>query len=648
MMQPPLCYPPAPRADQVDSYDGMPVADPYRWLEDGTSAQVQAWLGAQQDLAEAYLGGLPAHSAILSRLQAIWAAMSAAQWPADSTPGADAGVVGTAPSPDGALLAYGLALPGQAVQTWRIRDMAGGHDLPDELINVVPGAIFWANDGRGFFYSAAEQAGPDGAALRGCVLCYHRVGTPQPADRLVYAHPELGWSVRAALSDDGSWLVAHAWPGSDVRTLLFAQEQGVPEAPLVPLVRELAAGYQFIGSAGRRLWFLSDAPEAPRGRLVAIDPQRPARGAWQVVEAPDGVVFRQALVCGERLVVLALIDASPTLLIYDSSGQPVGSVATPGIGTIDLATSASPGGCLLYSFSSTARPPAWYQVDPSSGRSEFVAAAPLAWDPNTYLVERSWYQSRDGTAIPIFLSYRRGLWRDGDRPTVLQVYGGFGEVNTPVFVPEALAWMELGGIWAQPCLRGGGEYGRLWQLAAAGRRRQVAIDDALAGAEWLIAQGLTCPGQLAIVGRSHGGMTAGACVAQRPGLFGAAIVEAGVLDLLRFDQLGAGAIWRPEYGWPASPGDARALQACSPLHRLRHGTVYPATLVLTAPDDQWVAPAHSYKFAAALQATQCGTAPALLYQTPGAGHGPRSALTMLAAKASWLAFLCRALDIDLC
>jgi prolyl oligopeptidase len=515
--------------------------------------------------------------------------------------------------PTSRLLAYAQTEPGTAAQTWRIRDQVTHTDLPDILTHVAPESVRWLPDSTGLIYSRVLET--TYAALYGCDLRYHHLGTAQQADRVLYAGPTPGWSVRSALSDDGAYLVFIAWPDTELQcTVLILPTADLTATPQ-PLFAEMDGDYHLVGGDAGRLWFLRSAADTPCGALLGVAPTSPAQ-AMKTIFPPADVVLQQAVVVAGHVVAAALHNAAPVLLIYTAAGQLRAEIPSPSGGAI-TALGQDDSGALLVVAAAPARPPTLYRADMLHPERCMPLDPPPDWPPEDFVSERHWCTSRDGTPIPIWLSYRRDLTPNGAHPTILEVYGGFGEPATPDFSLECLRWMQAGGIWARPCVRGGGDFGRRWHLAAAGGRQQRTIDDTLAAAEWLINSGWTAQAHLGITGRSHGGLIAAACLVRRPGLFGAALLESALLDLVHFDQLGAGAIWRSEYGDPRDPAVMQRLQKIAPLSGIRPGTAYPATLIISAERDDWVDPCHSAHFFCRVTTCPSRPSPYLPLDLPG-------------------------------
>jgi prolyl oligopeptidase len=660
-------YPHAPISDQVDVYNGVSVADPYRPLESTDAPETRAWIEAENRLTDDYLASVPQRDAIRKRLTALWdyerfgipvrkggryfltrndglqnqpvlytmrSADAEPQVLLDPNRLSEDGtiaLVGWSPSEDGRLLAYALSSGGSDWNEWRVRDVETGRDLDDRLEWVKFSGASWTADGRGFFYSRYDAPDPAGILADANYfqkLFYHRLGTAQVEDALIYERPdEKEWGFDGSVTEDGRYLIIHVWIGTENKNRVFYKVLGDPGARVVELLDDGDAAYRFIGNDGPLFRFRTDL-DAPRGRVIEIDTRRPGRADW-VERIPEGAeTLQEAREVGGRLVVHYLKDAHSVIRIYDPDGRLRGEVALPGLGTADGFSGRADDPETFYSFTSFTTPLTIYRYDVETGESRIFKAPRVDFEPEAYESHLIFYPGKDGVRVPMFLTYRKGLLRDGENPTLLEGYGGFNIPMTPFFSAADLVWMEMGGIYAMPCLRGGGEYGQEWHEAGMKLRKQNVFDDFIAAAEWLIDGGYTKSSRLGISGGSNGGLLVGACLVQHPDLFGAAMPAVGVLDMLRFDKFTIGWAWVSDYGSPDVPEEFAALRAYSPLHNIRPGTAYPPTLITTGDHDDRVVPAHSFKFAAALQAAQAGPAPILIRVETRAGHG--------AGKPTWM------------
>jgi prolyl oligopeptidase len=685
-------YPPAPRGSVVDDYHGTTVADPYRSLEELDAPATRAWLGAEAELTEAYLAAIPERERIRARLAALYdfervgipfreggryfftsnsgrqeqsvlytvSALGETPQVALDPNALDGGshpvVIGYTASRDGGLLAYGISAGGSDWTEWRVRDLGTGHDLPDVLRFTKYYLPVFTLDGKGLYYSAvpapragAELSTPD----LGNALYYHALGTEAAADRRVLAdgaHPD--WQYEPHLTPDGRWLVVLAGEGQvgdRGREDVYLIDVTAAATTAVPIALGFEAAFLYVGADAGRLYFLTSL-DAPSGRVVAIDPQHPARANWREVipEGSDAIDLggRGVTLVGHRLFVRTVHEAHSRVLIYALDGTPRGEVMLPGAGTAAGFDGYPADHDTFYAYSDLVTPATVYRYDLESGRSSVFHAPKTAFDPATFEQRQLFYRGRDGTRIPLYLAYRRGLKLDERHPLILYGYGGFGISSLPSFTPGRIAWMEMGGVFALANIRGGGEHGEAWHRQGMRTHKQVVFDDFIAAAEWLIAERYTSRQRLAIHGRSNGGLLVGACITQRPELFAAAIVQVGVLDMLRFNLFGQGAGWEGEYGSPQDATDFAALYAYSPVHNVHSGTRYPATLIITGDHDTRVMPMHSFKFAAALQAAQAAAAPVLLSVDLSSGHGGSETVTQaIAQSADIYAFLARNLGM---
>jgi prolyl oligopeptidase len=662
-----LTYPQARRSDQVDDYHGVKVADPYRWLEDTDSTETHAWVEAENKITFGYLEQIPYRQAIRDRLTKLWnyerfttpsqyggryffqhntglqqqnVLLVAESLNAEprvlldpntlSTDGTVA-LAGEAISDDGKLMAYGLAASGSDWNEWRVRDIDTGKDLSDDLKWVKFSGASWTKDNKGFFYSRYEE--PKGASMRDTnyfqKLYYHRLGTPQSEDKLIYERPdnkEMGFG--GAVTDDGHYLTIHVWEGTSPKNRLYYKDLTQPDSPVIKLLDDFDAQYVFIDNDGPVFWFQTDL-DAPRGRLIAIDTRHPERANWKTLVAQGADKLEAANVVDNLFLLSYLKDARTEVRVHDLTGAFLRNVDLPGIGTAGGFAGKRHDKETFYAFTSFTAPATVYRYDPQAGKSTVFREPKVDFDPTRYETKQVFYHSKDGTRVPMFLTYKKGIKLDGQNPTLLYAYGGFDISLTPFFSVPNVVWLEMGGIYAQPNLRGGGEYGEEWHQAGMKLKKQNVFDDFIAAAEWLIDNKYTSTPKLAIRGGSNGGLLIGACVTQRPDLFGVALPEVGVMDMLRFHKFTIGWAWTSDYGSSDNADDFKALYAYSPLHNLKPGTKYPPTLIATSDHDDRVVPGHSFKFAATMQADQAGPAPVLIRIEVKAGHGAGKSITKL-------------------
>src|SRR3989454_409254 len=684
-----LQYPAARKSDVVDDYHGTRVPDPYRWLEDPDSPESRAWIEAQNRLTAAYLAEIPARDTIRQRLTKLWnypkygapcrkagryfflkndglqnQSVLYKQASLEATPEtlldpnvlSEDGTVALstlAVSDNGRLLAYGTAASGSDWEEFRVRDVVAARDLPDHLKWIKFSGASWTKDGAGFFYSRYPE--PTDKALtdvnRFQRLYYHRLGTDQAQDLLVYERPDQpDWGMNAEVTDDGRHAVLTVWLGTDRRNRVYFRDLKDPRHPkitgeVVRLLDDFDASYAFVGNDGPVFYFLTDL-DAPRKRVIAIDTRHAERARWREIIPQSADVLEGIQIIHDTFVAQYMHDASSRLRLFALDGRPVKELELPTLGSIGGISGERKDDEMFYAFTSFLYPTTIFRYDFKTGASSVFKAPTIDFDPSGYEPKQVFYASKDGTRVPMFITHKKGLRLDGSNPTYLYGYGGFDISLTPNFSVNTLVWMEMGGVFAQPNLRGGGEYGQEWHLAGSKLKKQNVFDDFIAAAEWLIANKYTSSSRLAIGGGSNGGLLVGACLAQRPELFRATLPAVGVMDMLRFHKIPPGRAWTSDYGSPDNAEEFRALLAYSPYHNLKRGTAYPATLVTTADHDDRVVPAHSFKFAAALQATQLGNAPTLIRIETKAGHGAGKPTTKLIEESAdrW-AFLVRELGM---
>ncbi len=651
-----LPYPTTPRVDQTDDYFGTVVADPYRWLEDVDSTQSRAWIAEQNALTASVLATVPQRDAIHARLTQLWdyerrsvperagelyayyrntgLQNQTVLWVTRdlAEPGrvlldpntlSEDGTVALSIasfSEDGSRLAYGISSSGSDWVEWRVRDVATGADLPDIVRWSKFSGASWRRDGSGFYYSrydepAAETRFKDATYFH--KVYFHRLGTPQSTDVLVYERPDhKDWSLNAHTTEDGRYLLIDSTRGSDPNNRLFLQDLSTG-GPVVELLAEGDARYSYLANDGPT-FYLCTTKDAPRARVIAFDVRE---HSVREIVAESADALNDVSFFGDRIVASYLRDALAYVAVYRLDGALVGEVALPGLGTVTGFGGKRAAQETFYAYTSYTEPITIYRYDIATAESTRVFAPRLAYDAMALTSEQVFFTSKDGTRIPMIVTSKKGTPRDGSAPVILYGYGGFDISLTPAFSSAAIVWLEMGGVYAVANLRGGGEYGEAWHLAGTRRRRQNVFDDFIAAAEYLIDERWTTTPKLAIHGGSNGGLLVGACMTQRPELFGAALPAVGVMDMLRFPCFTIGWAWTSDYGSPDDPDDARTLLSYSPYHNLHEGTHYPPTFVTTADHDDRVFPAHSFKFAAALQHAQGGSAPVLLRVETKAGHG---------------------------
>ncbi|MBI5547570.1 MAG: S9 family peptidase [Deltaproteobacteria bacterium] len=680
-----LVYPATRMADVADDYFGTKVPDPYRWLEDDNSTETAAWVKAQNAVTDAFLASIPEREAIRARLTKLWdyerfgspwkrgkhyfylrnsglqnqSVLYVTDAPEKegrvlldpNTLSADGTVAlaGLSSSEDGRLLAYALAEAGSDWHAWRVREVATGKDRPDLVRWAKFGGASWKKDGSGFFYSRFDEPKP-GEEKKGATqnqkVFFHALGTPQEQDVLIYARPDHpDWYLFAGVTDDGRWLVINAAQGTNPENAVFLLDLAKRGAKPEPLLDRMDASYEVVGNDGDTFYVKADL-RAPRGRLVAIRRGATEPGTWREIipEAQGKDVLQQVSLLGDRFFAVWMRDAKSAVEAFDLAGKRVAEIALPSIGTAAGFGGRRTDRETFFVHTGFTAPASIWRVRVKDLSVKPFRASKVDFDPEAYEARQVFFASKDGTQIPMFLLHKKGLVLDGRNPTILYGYGGFKSAITPSFNPTRIAWLEGGGVYALANLRGGGEYGQAWHDAGRLANKQNVFDDFVAAAEWLIAQRYTSPEKLAINGASNGGLLVGAVMTQRPELFAAAVPEVGVMDMLRFHLFTVGWGWKSDYGSSETKEGFQNLMRYSPLHSLKAGTRYPATLVMTADHDDRVVPAHSFKFTAALQAAQAGPAPVLARIQVRAGHGAGTPVQKtIEERTDMLAFLARVL-----
>ncbi|HYO16028.1 MAG TPA: prolyl oligopeptidase family serine peptidase [Thermoanaerobaculia bacterium] len=685
----PIKYPETRRVDHVDTYHGVQVPDPYRWLEADVreSAEVRAWVEAQNRVTSQYLEAIPEREAIRERLTELssfarrsvpmkagnhyfFFANNGQQelevlhvqrslleepevlldpngWSKDGT----VNLGGFFPSRDGRYVAYGVTEAGSDWEVYRVMELATRRVLPDEIRWVKFCCAAWTWDGEGFFYPRfpePEKGTEYQGSARNQKLYYHRIGTPQSEDRLVLERPDQpDWRFNPRTTEDGRYLLVNIFKKGKVSEILvrdLAQPDGSFRSFLVDFPNQY---FGFVGNDGPVFYFQTDF-EAPRGRVLAIDIENPAQESWKEILPQSANTLRGVDLVGNLFAARYLEDAVARVRLFTLGGKHVRDLEIPGIGTLGGVQGHRLDNNLFFGYTSFNRPVSIWRHDLISGTTTLVFEPRLpSFDPDDFEVRQIFYTSKDGTRVPLFLAHRKGLRLDGNNPTILQGYGGFNLITAPSFSSSWVTWMERGGVVALACLRGGGEYGEEWHKAGTKLKKQNVFDDFIAAAEWLIANRYTRPERLAIKGGSNGGLLVGAAMIQRPDLFGVALPAVGVMDMLRFHRFTVGASWVNDYGSSDDPEQFKALYAYSPYHNLKDGARYPATLVTTADTDDRVVPAHSFKFAARLQEAHAGETPVLIKITTRAGHGGAEARTRaIEESADELAFTLKNLGVS--
>ncbi len=684
-----IAYPQSRRVDHIDVYHGTKVADPYRWLEDDAreSKEVAAWVAAENEVTFDYLRRIEQLQPIRERLTELW------NYPKYSSPFKEGGryfflkndglrnqsvlytmdslrgkarvlldpnkwsddgtvaLAGLAVSDDGRYLAYGRSEAGSDWCTWRVMEIDGGRLLDDTLRWIKFGGVSWTPDGRGFFYARYDEP-KKGATFQELnlnnKLYYHRIGTGQSEDVLVYRRPdEPTWCFSPTVSEDGRYLIITVSRGTDNRYRILVKDLHEPYGMPLELICDFANEYSFVGNDAAVLFFKNDL-DAARGRVIAIDLRRPGQENWkEIIPQSDATLTRVTLV-GNMFIAQYLQDVRAVVKLFRLDGRHVRDVKLPAIGSVSGFGGRRSDSETFYSFASFTSPPSAYRYDLISGQSELLRRAKVKFNPDDYETKQVFFKSKDGTRVPMFVVHKKGLELDGDNPTLLYGYGGFAISLRPRFSVSNLLWMEMGGVFAVPNLRGGGEYGETWHKAGTKTNKQNVFDDFLAAAGWLVENKYTSRRKLAIQGGSNGGLLVGAVMTQRPELFGACLPAVGVMDMLRFHKFTAGRFWVDDYGSSDDAQQFQALLAYSPYHNIKPGVKYPATLITTADTDDRVVPGHSFKFAAALQQAQAGKAPILIRIETRAGHGAGTPTSKkIEQAADWIAFLFKNLGMKM-
>ena len=655
-----LDYPETKKLDLVEEQFGVNIADPYRWLENDVreDKDVAAWVSQQNTVTNAYLDTLKGREKLAERMTAFFnyerfglprnrgdkyfytkndglqnqsvlyvrdgldgtakELIDPNDWASD---GATA-LAGWVPSGDGSMLVYSVQDGGSDWRTVKVLDVASGKVLTDEIEWVKFSGLSWVGN-EGFLYSRFPEP-KEGAEFQSLnvnqAVYYHKVGTPQSADILVYATPgapKVGHS--AEVTADGQWAVITSSLGTDEKYEVSVINIGKGDWTPKKLISGFENEWQLIDSVGGNLYFLTNK-DAPRLRIVRFDMDNLDAAPTEIVAEQDATLAGGSIV-GDRIIVSYLENAKSLAKMVTLDGEAAGDITLDSIGTA-RGFGGKPGNSeTFYSFSGFSQPGAVYRLDTATGETTVFSQPELAFNPDDYTARQIFYPSKDGTKIPMFIVHRKDLDLSKGAPTLLYGYGGFNISLTPGFSPTRLAWMEAGGVFAMANLRGGGEFGKVWHDGGRLQNKQNVFDDFIAAGEYLVDQGITGKGQLAIEGRSNGGLLVGAVTNQRPDLFAAGHAAVGVMDMLRFDRFTAGRYWVDDYGYPAKEADFKNLLSYSPYHNIKNGTDYPAVIISTADTDDRVVPGHSFKYTAALQAAQTGDAPKLIRIETRAGHG---------------------------
>jgi prolyl oligopeptidase len=677
-----LLYPPAKKGDVVDDYHGTKVPDPYRWMEDLDSQEVSAWVAAQNEVTNRYLANLPARGSFKERISVLW------DYPKTTMPTVEAGTLfyrqnsglqkqppifmrasmdakpqllidpntlwpdgatslsTYAPSPDARYLAYTTAEGGADWQTVHVKDLASGKDLPDAVQWMRFSGLSWTKDAKGFFYSRYPEP-PKGkvlqAALSGQALYYHRLGTAQSEDRLIYERKDLPtWFVFGGLTEDGRYLLISLSEGASNSNRLHMADLGDAKqpnltAPVTPIIETDGAEFSPIGNVGSVVYLRTDQ-QAPNRKVIAVDVLKPQPSEWNTIVPERKEAIESLALIGGRIVAEYLVDVQSRVSMFDLKGASLGDIALPSTGVLAGLGGREDSPTIWYVFTSPLYPATVFAYDPKAGKSTPFEAPKSPIDVSQFETKQLFATSKDGTKVPFFMTARKGLARDSSNPTMMYGYGGFSASTVPTYRADVPAWLEQGGIFVSANMRGGAEYGEAWHKAGMLEKKQNVFDDFIAVAEYLVKEKFTSPSKLGIMGGSNGGLLVGAIMEQRPDLFAVALPAVGVMDMLRYDRFTGGRAWVTEYGSSSEPKQFAFLIKYSPLHNIKPGTCYPATLVTTADHDDRVVPSHSFKFTAALQVAQGCDRPVLIRVETSGSHGYRPTDKRIAELADQWAF----------
>jgi prolyl oligopeptidase len=677
-----LTYPQARKGDVVDDYFGTKIADPYRWMEDLNSPEVKQWIDRENAITFKYLDALPVRDALKARITDLYnysrvttPFFQGRHWfyfrntglqrqsvvftretlagpetvvvdPNQLSPDGSVALSSFDPAPDGQHFAYGQSEGGSDWSTFYVRELSTGKQLPDAIRWVKFSSIAWTKDGHGFFYGRYPEP-PPGKTLEAAVkdkkIYYHRLNTNQSEDRLVYERPdEPMLFIDVDIDETGRYVWLTTNKGTSNTNELFVKDLGNPLAPTIDApVRTLypghTAAYEPLGVVDGALYLRTDR-DAPNGKVVSVPVEKTDVANWKTIVAESKNAIESARLIAGKLAVNTLVDVASDVKFYNLDGSAAGGITPPGLGTINGPVGRFDRPDIFYAFTSPLYPNTVFRFDAATGRSTPFEAPKLTFDPAGYTTERVFATSKDGTRVPMFITHRKDLKKDGTNPTMLYGYGGFDIATLPTYRSDVPAWLERGGVWATANMRGGSEYGEAWHHAAMFEKKQNVFDDFVAAAEYLVKQKYASPDTLGIMGGSNGGLLVGAVMEQRPDLFAVALPAVGVMDMLRYHRFSGGSAWATEYGSAENAKDFAYLVKYSPLHNLKPGTCYPATLITTADHDDRVVPSHSFKFAATLQTAQGCSRPVLIRIETQASHGYRPTDKRIAELADQWAF----------
>ena len=685
-----LRYPVARKIEQTDDYFGTAVSDPFRWMEEVDSAELKTWIDAENELTQEYLAKVPVREKMQRRLMELinferytaperrgtryfYSHNSGLQnqnvlyWQEglegepkvllDPNMFSEDGTVAISSisiTDDGMLAAYSIADAGSDWVKWHVRNVTTGKDLADVVEWSKFSGAAWRKDGSGFYYARYDEPAEDASEAEALKtanyfhkIYFHKLGTPQSEDALVFHRPDDGeLNLGAVVTEDGRYLVIHQSKGTSPNNELAVQDLHDTSKRMIRLIDTADATYAPINNDGSLFWLLTTL-DAPNGKVIAIDLNQPGREHWKTVIPESTNKLSDISIIDNTFIANYLADAQSQVELHNLDGSLIERLALPAIGTAYGFGGLRKDTETFYQFSNFTTPGTTYRLDMKTRKSTLFRQPKLLFDPALYETKQIFTESKDGTRVAMFISHKKGLALEGTSPTLLYAYGGFNISLVPEFSPSHVMWMEMGGVYAQASLRGGGEYGEAWHEAGTRVRKQNVFDDFISLAEWLITNQYTTPERLAISGGSNGGLLVAACELQRPDLFGAVVAQVGVMDMLRFDKFTIGWAWKEEYGSPSEDeAEFRAIYKYSPLHNIRQGVSYPATLITTGDHDDRVFPAHSFKYTAALQAAQAGPNPILIRVETRAGHGAGMPLSKrIEATVDQFAFMANQLHL---
>jgi len=677
-------YPETRRDDVVDEYHGKKISDPYRWLENADSEETVRWVELQNSLTESFLSADSARDRIREDLTKLWnypkysvtrkegdryffskndglqnQPVLYMQRTLDSTPVkildpnelSEDGTVAVDDeyySDDGHLIAYKISSSGSDWHEIRIRDVDSLKDYDETIRWCKFGAVAWKHDNSGFFYSRYPEPGtvPEEDGSKYCRVYWHALGTSQEHDRMVFERPDIKeLSFSPFTTEDGEYLMLNAFSMAGPKNRVYFRRMD-SEGEFTRLIDDEDNSFYFIDKRGPLFYFKTDL-DAPKGRIISIDINNPARESWKEIIPESDETLSMAISVNNTFVCVYLNHAHHTARLYSLTGEFIKSLPLQGIGTISFLSAQSRGTELFFTFTSFLCPSSTYRYDFVTGELKLFRKSELDFDPSGYETRQVFYKSKDGTTVPMFITHRKGMNLDGSNPAILYGYGGFSIDLTPFFSVANLLWIINGGIYAVANIRGGSEYGEDWHQAGMRDRKQNTFDDFIAAAEWLIDNRYTSPGRLAISGGSNGGLLVAACMCQRPELYGAVICEVPLTDMLRYHRFTVGYKWIGEYGNPERSADEfDTLIAYSPLHNVRSGVTYPALFVNTADHDDRVVASHAKKFVATIQHNNGTCHPILIRVQTKAGHGMGKPTTkVINDRSEVLAFLFKTFGI---